>query len=169
MNRIIPLLCLLLAACQDQGTNPTPPASTADVVLPVPQHRVTDDFLLTAEARQIESLGGIRSIVIRCHCAEQDIIRDDQASGLVLDMSGQQGSQGYHGEQSVPGQMQPRDLLFDRSVRGDTLTLHSREWLYVHHFSQITRLQVRLPSRITLRFEPLSEEELYQHSPFKAR
>lgn len=164
MNRIIPLLCLLLAACQDQANYTAPPASTADVVLPTPEHTVSGDFLLTAEARQLEPLNGIRHIVIHCNCEKQDVVRDDRLSQLMLDISGENGSTGYHGEQRVPERMQPRDLLFDRSVRGDTLTLHSREWLYVHHFSQITRLQVRLPSRVTLRFEPVSEEELYQRS-----
>lgn len=166
MYRILFILSLLLTACQGPSGDAESRASTPDIAVRVPVHTISNDFLLTAQARQIENLDGIHTVVIRCYCLENEVLRDDQINGLMLDMSGEYGSLGYHGDQTVPEQMQARNLLFDRAVQGGVLTLRSREWLYLHHFSRITRLQVRLPHRYTLRIEPMSEEALYQRSPF---
>lgn len=119
---------------------------------------VSDDFMVTGRRQQRITLGDASEVVIRCDCPDRQILLGKVDGVLVIDARGRYGSVGYHGEQDRPRSM-PDDLMDFAAVReGGTVILQSKEYAYMHHRHLLTKVQVRAPRGVQVRFEPRSQD-----------
>jgi hypothetical protein len=119
---------------------------------------VSDDFMVTGRRQQRVTLRDASEVVIRRDCPDRQILPSKADGALVIDARGRYGSLGYHGDQDKPRSM-PDDLMdFATTREGARVILQSREFAYMHHRHLLTKVQVRAPRGVRVRFEPRSQD-----------
>lgn len=120
----------------------------------------SDDFMVTDRHRQEILLEGATEVVVRCYCPERVWKQHAGIAKLIIDARGSFSSIGYHGAQDRPDSMPAGMQTFDLHKEGPVVVLKSREWTYIHHANLLSRIVVHSPSDVTVRFDPISWNEL---------
>ena len=124
-----------------------------------------DDYLIKGKHREVIKLGDVREVVVKCFCPNFSIERHDNSAELVVSTKSEQGSTGYHGEQTKPASMAKSVLTFEASRSGEKLTLESREYLVMHHFGYLKDVVIIAPHDVKIRYENIGNAELRDRTP----
>lgn len=122
--------------------------------------QTSDDFDVSTTITQNVSLRGLKTVVVRCHCAKREIRHDANTSDLRLQIHGNYSSVGYHGNQKKPTSIPRERLAFVEQWGANSLTLVSREATYMHHALAIVKLDIDAPADVDVRVEPIPAAEL---------
>ena len=121
----------------------------------------SDDYLVKGKERQEIALGGAKAVIVRCYCPTTSIKTSAKSRNVVLNVAGNYGSSGYHGQQDKPKSMPKSFLAFLAKNDGMQLTLESREFTYMHHFHLLSTVTVIVPPDVAVRFETIPLKDLY--------
>jgi hypothetical protein len=123
---------------------------------PVVYHKAVATYRLPLD------LAGVTQIVVRSSLKEGEVQVIASAGQASLSGTMQYCIQGYHGSRkdAGAGPVEPADMTFDLERAGSTLTLRSREWLYIHHSMLYIALSLRVPDGVAVVLKPYSYEEL---------
>jgi hypothetical protein len=119
-----------------------------------------DDFSVSGRITQDISVQGTRTVVIRCFCPNREVRRDAAAKGMRLRIEGTHSSVGYHGLQEKPTRLDEDLLRFVERWDGESLTIESREYTYIHHAFILDKLDIVAPPALAVIVKPLDRNEL---------
>ena len=142
------LAALLLApvACATGGHKPVFYSATATYNLPL-------------------DLSGVQRVVVRSSLPQDKLTVIPSTAGGRISGVMEYAIGGYHGtrKDAGVGPVSPGAMVFDQERNSTTLTLKSREWMYIHHSMLYTKITLSVPSGVDVVAEPYSHEELVEH------
>lgn len=119
----------------------------------------SDDFDVSSRHVQVVPLDGVKTVIVRCWCPVRGIVEAPGATALQLRILGRYSSLGYHGEQEKPRRLSADMIAFAVQQDGDTLTLDSKEYGYMHHRKVVEELLVTKPPGFDVRLDLRSSLE----------
>ena len=108
------------------------------------------DYFVNGNATQKIQMTDIKEVEIICYCSGKVETRRFDSSTLILDVTANSSSVGYHGEQTEPDKVSSNLLSFSVERGNGKLILRSRESTYIHHASVIESLKVNIPYNVRL-------------------
>jgi hypothetical protein len=112
------------------------------------------DFSIDGQLEQRVSAGEAKKVIIRCRCPKRTVFTA-AGNDIVLHIKANYSSVGYHGDQTVPTQIEPGQMGFAQRSKDDALLLDSREQSYIHHLFLLTDVAVEVPKGMELQWEIL--------------
>ena len=130
------------------------------VLLFLPIAGYSGDYSIDGSTIQSVAIGAHKVIEINCYCSNNvDIIQHNEAN-LILEITGEESSVGYHGDQTAPTTIQPNALEFKVVKSNDKIILSSQEWTFIHHAFLITKLTVKVPASHVINWSKLDANAL---------
>jgi hypothetical protein len=122
-------------------------------------------YTATAQYHLALDLSGVQHVVVRSSLPQEKLtVMHSTAAGSVSGVM-EYAIGGYHGtrKDAGVGPVPPAAMVFDEEHAGATLTLKSREWMYIHHSMLYTRINISVPKDVDVIAQPYSHEELVEH------
>jgi hypothetical protein len=111
-------------------------------------------------------ISGVDRVVVRSSVSQEalKVLRESARARIFGTMD--YLVQGYHGRRKDAGvePVAPAEMSFDQERVGSTLTLKSREWVYIHHSMLYTTLSIAVPEGVDVFAQPYSYDELTQRA-----
>ncbi len=120
----------------------------------------SSNFALSGKSEQIIDIEDARKIIIECFCPTHSLQAGLTQGSVKIVSTGTYSSAGFHGNQDVPGQFDPKWLGFDVKRTGNTLQLISPEYTYIHHALRIGSIVVEAPANVEVVFDVLQHYDL---------
>lgn len=118
------------------------------------------DFSLKDSLIQAVPIKGAKHLIIECYCENEVVIEKTKNTDVTIEVSGILKSEGYHGEQNKPDNIEVKTLSFIPEKKGDTLKIISREWVFMHHSYLIDKLKITVPESMSYKIEKIAGNTL---------
>jgi hypothetical protein len=119
-----------------------------------------DDFSVGGRLDQVAAVDGVQRIAVRCYCFKRQLREVAGSREVVLRLSANWSSVGYHGRQEKPGHIPEALMRFRETRDGGVLTLESREYTFIHHAFLPSDLVIETPAGMPVTIEPVERSEL---------
>lgn len=126
----------------------------------MPAITMAQDYSITESHSQTIDLTNIDTVYLYCHCKDGVNRHNTEKAEIVLEFSATKDSVGYHGSQIVPTNIPVELLNFKQTIKGNELTLDSREYIYIHHGFFVDELNLSAPKGMKVYVGKIAYHEL---------
>lgn len=119
-----------------------------------------ENFDISGIHQQSIQLDGANTINIECYCPIREVQTSNTENTIKLLIEARYSSVGYHGKQTIPTSIKPKQMQFQVDYSKNTLKLISQEWAFMHHLFEVEQLKVIAPDSISVNFIDLSYGDL---------
>ena len=130
------------------------------ILMMFPLAGCSDDYSIEGSTTQSVVIDNHKIIKINCYCSNNFEIIEHNEQNLILEITGEESSAGYHGDQNTPSEIQSKILNFKIDKTKESIILSSQEWTYIHHSFLIKKIIVKAPESVEVKWNKIEQNDL---------